>query len=130
MAEATSAPLRQRIAFLGMLRRVTAWANRFGLERKLSLGLLFASAAAGIATYGALTDRFVVDSDSKLLVLLLYVDLILLVLLGAVVVRRLAILWAERRRGLAGSRLHGQLVLLFSVPPSATVTVITAVPAA
>ena len=126
MAEATSAPLRQRIAFLGMLRRVTAWANRFGLERKLSLGLLFASAAAGIATYGALTDRFVVDSDSKLLVLLLYVDLILLVLLGAVVVRRLAILWAERRRGLAGSRLHGQLVLLFSVV-AVTPTIIVAV---
>jgi two-component system nitrogen regulation sensor histidine kinase NtrY len=126
MAEATSAPSRKRIAFLGMLRRVTAWANRFGLERKLSLGLLFASAAAGIATYGALTDRFVVDSDSKILVLLLYVDLILLVLLGAVVVRRLAILWAERRRGLAGSRLHGQLVLLFSVV-AVTPTIIVAV---
>ena len=126
MAEATSAPSRQRIAFLGMLRRVTAWANQFGLERKLSLGLLFASAAAGIATYGALTDRFVVDSDSKVLVLLLYVDLILLVLLGAVVVRRLAILWAERRRGLAGSRLHGQLVLLFSVV-AVTPTIIVAV---
>ena len=109
-----------------MLRRVTAWANRFGLERKLSLGLLFASAAAGIATYGALTDRFVVDSDLKVLVLLLYVDLILLVLLGAVVVRRLAILWAERRRGLAGSRLHGQLVLLFSVV-AVTPTIIVAV---
>ena len=40
MAEASSMPARQRIAFLGMLRRLTAWANRFGLERKLSIGLL------------------------------------------------------------------------------------------
>ncbi|MDF2764663.1 MAG: sensor histidine kinase [Rhodospirillales bacterium] len=126
MAEASSMPARQRIAFLGMLRRLTAWANRVGLERKLSIGLLFASAAAGIATYGALTDRFVVGPGSKLLILLLYVDLILLVLLGAVVVRRLAVLWAERRRGLAGSRLHGQLVLLFSVV-AVTPTIIVAI---
>jgi two-component system nitrogen regulation sensor histidine kinase NtrY len=119
-------PARRRIALLGMLRRLTAWANRVGLERKLSIGLLFASAAAGIATYGALTDRFVVGPGSKLLILLLYVDLILLVLLGAVVVRRLAVLWAERRRGLAGSRLHGQLVLLFSVV-AVTPTIIVAI---
>ena len=126
MAEASSMPARRRIALLGMLRRLTAWANRVGLERKLSIGLLFASAAAGIATYGALTDRFVVGPGSKLLILLLYVDLILLVLLGAVVVRRLAVLWAERRRGLAGSRLHGQLVLLFSVV-AVTPTIIVAI---
>ncbi len=126
MTEAISIPSRRRIALLGMLRRLTVWASRIGLERKLSLGLLFASAAAGIATYGALTDRFVVDPGSKLLILLLYVDLILLVLLGAVVVRRLAVLWAERRRGLAGSRLHGQLVLLFSVV-AVTPTIIVAI---
>jgi hypothetical protein len=33
MAEATSIPSRQRIALLGMLRRLTAWANKVGLER-------------------------------------------------------------------------------------------------
>ena len=126
MAQAPSIPARQRIALLGMLRRLSVWGGRVGLERKLSLGLLFASTAAGIATYGALTDRFVVGPDSKLLILLLYVDLILLVLLGAVVVRRLAVLWAERRRGLAGSRLHGQLVLLFSVV-AVTPTIIVAI---
>jgi two-component system, NtrC family, nitrogen regulation sensor histidine kinase NtrY len=126
MAEASSLPARRRIALLGLLRRVTAWANRFGLERKLSIGLLFASAATGIATYGALTDRFVVGPGSKLLILLLYIDMILLVLLGAVVVRRLAVLWAERRRGLAGSRLHSQLVLLFSVV-AVTPTIIVAI---
>jgi two-component system, NtrC family, nitrogen regulation sensor histidine kinase NtrY len=126
MAEATSGTQRQRVALTGYLRRVTVWAGRVGLERKLSLILLVASAAAGLATYGALSDRFVVGPGSKLLILLLYIDLILLVLLGAVVVRRLAVLWAERRRGLAGSRLHGQLVLLFSVL-AVTPTIIVAV---
>ena len=48
MAEASSVPPR-KLALSGMLRRLTAWANRIGLERKLSIGLLFASAAAGIA---------------------------------------------------------------------------------
>ena len=126
MAEAASGRVRRRIALSTLLRRLTAWANSVGLERKVSLGLLFASAASGLATYGALTDRFVVGPGSKLLILLLYIDLILLVLLGAVVMRRLAVLWAERRRGLAGSRLHGQLVLLFSVL-AVTPTIIVAI---
>src|SRR5262245_52780515 len=106
MAQATTSTGRQRVALTRYLRHVTACAARVGLERKLSITLLVASAAAGLATYGALTDRFVVGPGSKLLILLLYFALILLVLLGAVVVRRLALLWAERRRGLAGSRLH------------------------
>ena len=38
----------------------------------------------------------------------------MLLLLGAVLAGRLTRVWAERRRGSAGSRLHVRLVLLFS----------------
>ena len=36
-------------------------------------------------------------------------------LLGVVVARRLVLVWTERRQGLAGSKLHVRLVLLFSL---------------
>src|SRR5690606_31849601 len=42
-------------------------------------------------------------------------DLALLLLLGVVVARRLVMLWSERRRGSAGSRLHARLVVMFSL---------------
>jgi two-component system nitrogen regulation sensor histidine kinase NtrY len=48
------------------------------------------------------------------ILLLLNLDLVLLLLLGAVVARRIVQLWAERRRGSAGSRLHVRLVVIFS----------------
>ena len=53
--------------------------------------------------------------DPKTVLLLLYFDAVLMLLLAVVVARRLAKVWAERRRGLAGSKLHVRLVFLFSV---------------
>jgi two-component system nitrogen regulation sensor histidine kinase NtrY len=46
---------------------------------------------------------------------LLNLDLVLLLLLAALVAKRLVEVWAERRRGLAGSRLQVRLVGLFSL---------------
>ncbi|MBZ0324961.1 MAG: PAS domain-containing sensor histidine kinase, partial [Alphaproteobacteria bacterium] len=48
-------------------------------------------------------------------VLLLNLDLVLLLALGAVVARAIVRLWAERRRRLAGSRLHVRFVVMFGI---------------
>jgi two-component system nitrogen regulation sensor histidine kinase NtrY len=45
---------------------------------------------------------------------LVLANLISLLLLGAALASRLTLVWVERRRGSAGSRLHVRLVLLFS----------------
>ncbi len=61
---------------------------------------------------------------------LLYLDVILLLLLGAVVARRLAQLIMARWQGSAGSRLHARLVALFSlvaVAPAIVVAVFSVV---
>ena len=47
-------------------------------------------------------------------VALVLANLIVLLLLGAVLAGRLTRVWAERRRGSVGSRLHVRLVMLFS----------------
>ncbi|MGH7060487.1 MAG: ATP-binding protein, partial [Stellaceae bacterium] len=57
---------------------------------------------------------------------LLNLDLILLLALGALLAERLLQVWAERRRGLAGSRLQIRLVVLFSLI-AVTPTIIVAV---
>jgi two-component system nitrogen regulation sensor histidine kinase NtrY len=96
-------------------RRFTRWAHRVGMARKLAIGLTVAALVSGIATYIAFTGSSPLGPDPKIVLFLLNLDLVLLLLLGAVVARRIVNLWVERRRGQAGSRLHVRLVVLFSI---------------
>jgi two-component system nitrogen regulation sensor histidine kinase NtrY len=111
---------------LTLLRRIGAWGARTGLERKLALTLVLASLLSGLATYGAITGYIDSPPDPRTILLLLLLDLILLLLLVVVVARRLVVLWLERRRGMAGARLHARLVLWFSLG-AVTPTIVLAV---
>ncbi len=89
--------------------RLVQWAR--GLELTLAL----AAVGSGVLTYAALTGSSPFGPDPQTVINLLLVDLVLLLLLGLVVSRRLVRLWMERRRGSAGSHLHTRMVKLFSV---------------
>ena len=95
------------------LRRLRIWWRRSKLNRTLTYVLVAAAVASGLATLATMASASEPDPDTVLI--LLYLDVILLLLLGVVVARRLVSVWAERRRGLAGSRLHVRLALLFSL---------------
>lgn len=125
MDEATSG-IKPLGAPSGRSRQFLAWAERVGLGRKLAVALIVAALAAGVATYIALTESPPFGSSPTKILLLLNVDLILLLALGTVIARRVVQIWAERRRGSAGSRLHSRLVMLFSVL-SATPAIVVAV---
>ena len=95
--------------------RFRLWSRRVGLGRKMAYALAAAAVASGLATVATLTGSSPLEPDPKTVLLLLYLDAVLLLLLAVVVARRLVSVWAERRRGLAGSGLHVRLVMLFSV---------------
>src|SRR5271156_2567090 len=69
--------------------------------------------AVGIATFGLLA-RSPGNVRPDIGVALVLANLVSLLLLGAALAGRLTLVWVERRRGSAGSRLHVRLVLLFS----------------
>jgi len=125
-----SQPARQR---RGWWAHTTDWARRRGVERILMIVLLVAAVLSGIATFGTVTGRLpgtTGESGNTLLFVLLLIDLILLLLLSIIVVRRLVVIWVERRRGLAGSRLHSRLVGFFSllaIAPAILVAIFSAV---
>jgi two-component system nitrogen regulation sensor histidine kinase NtrY len=97
------------------MRRVRIWAGRTGLGRKIAIALAIPALGSGIATYLALTGAPPFGPHPNAVLSLLNLDLILLLALGAVIAKRLIEVWAERRRGLAGSRLQVRLVVLFSL---------------
>jgi two-component system nitrogen regulation sensor histidine kinase NtrY len=100
---------------MSLTRQVRTWAGGIGLWRKVVVALAAASLASGIATYLALTGAPPFRHRPGAVLTLLNLDLILLLVLAAVVAKRLVEVWAERRRGLAGSRLQIRLVGLFSL---------------
>lgn len=110
-------------------QRLGGWATRVGLARKCAIGLAAAAIVSGVLTYLALSGVAPFGAEPQNVLILLNIDLVLLLLLGAVVAFRLVRLWLERRRGSAGSRLHTRIVGLFSfvaVTPTILVAVFSA----
>jgi len=91
------------------------WAGRVGLGRKLAIVLGIFAALSGAATIAVLRGMWPGATSPHLDQLFLLLNLVLLLPLVAIIAWRLVQLWAERRRGLAGSRLHTRLVVLFSL---------------
>ncbi len=97
-------------------QRFLRWSARMGLTKRLAFALSLAALAAGFATYAAMTESAPFgQSNPRTVTLLLTLDLALLLTLGVLISRRIVGIWMGRRRGLAGSRLHTRLVLVFSL---------------
>jgi two-component system nitrogen regulation sensor histidine kinase NtrY len=111
---------------MDLMRRLRLWAGRVALGRKIAIALAIPALGSGVATYLALTGAPPFGPHPAAVLSLLNLDLVLLLALGAIIAKRLIEVWAERRRGLAGSRLQIRLVVLFSLI-AVTPTIIVAV---
>ncbi len=106
--------------------RKRSWAGKFGRfffrrgwSGKFAIILLFAIIASGIATYAALSEAPPFGNDPNAVIWLLNLDLVILLMLVGLIARRFAKLLSGRRKGLAGSKLHMRLVVIFSVMAAA-----------
>jgi two-component system, NtrC family, nitrogen regulation sensor histidine kinase NtrY len=99
---------------MSLAQQVRSWAGGMSLWRQITVALAVAALGSGIATYLALTGALPWRGPYTVLALL-FLDRVLLFVLAAVVAKRFYEVWAQRRRGLAGSRLQVRLVGLFSL---------------
>jgi two-component system nitrogen regulation sensor histidine kinase NtrY len=109
-----------------VFRKLGRWARRHGLGRVVASALAVASILSGFFTYAFMAGLPPFGENPETLLLLLNVDLVLLMLIGTVVAKRLVQVWTERQRGSAGSKLHIRLVILFSavaVTPASIVAI-------
>ena len=116
-SNSTAKTLRQRFA---------SWSRRHDLPRWLAIGLACAALACGAITYATMSGSAPFAPDPQTILILLNVDLVLLLSLGALVASQLVKLWIERRRGAAGARLHIRMATLFSLV-ALTPTIVVAV---
>jgi two-component system nitrogen regulation sensor histidine kinase NtrY len=100
---------------MSVAREFALWAGRVRLVRRLAPGLAVAALLSMLATYAALRGWPPFDGQPHLDQLFLLLNLVLVLPLFAIVAWRLVQAWTERRRGMAGSRLHVRLVVLFSL---------------
>ncbi len=116
--------------WLGAWLRFRVWARQVKLSRNLGYVLGAAAVASGIATVAAMTSTQKGSADLQTVVALLYLDVVLLLLLAAVVARKLITVWVERRRGRGGAGLHVRFAVLFSavaVTPAVLVVAFSAI---
>ncbi len=99
--------------------------RRIDVERRLALFLVVLAVIAGFMTYLVIFQTPPYGSSIHTVLFLLNLDLVILLLLGLIVARRLVRLWLERKSGLAGSKLHGKLVALFAVVAVAPAIVVS-----
>ncbi|WP_239451514.1 sensor histidine kinase NtrY-like [Elioraea rosea] len=109
----------------GVLRRTMEWLVVGRAGRWVTLGIAIASVAAGVFTFAAVTGTGALGLPPGSILWLVNANLALLLALAAILAVRVVRVWAERRRGSAGSRLHVRLVVLFglvAVTPTIIVT--------
>ncbi len=99
----------------GLWARLSRWAVRVNLERKLAILFVVGGVTSGIATFAGMTDNLPALADPTTILLLLNADLIFLLGIGVVIARRMVLVWLARRQGIAGAKLHARLVALFSI---------------
>ncbi len=97
---------------VSLKKRLWNHIKRLALSRRAAVLLTVAAVASCLATYSVLTRR---STDIDTIYGLLNLDLVLLLLMGAVVARQVVRLWSEKKRGIAGARLHVRLVFIFGV---------------
>jgi two-component system, NtrC family, nitrogen regulation sensor histidine kinase NtrY len=100
------------------------------LGRVGTLLLAAIALALGIATFSVLSGGLTLARRPHVEIVLFGANLLALALLGLALIVRLAKVLGERRRGLAGSRLHVRLVLLFGVVAVVPTTVVAVFAAA
>ncbi|MCK5042216.1 MAG: PAS domain-containing sensor histidine kinase [Sphingomonadales bacterium] len=88
--------------------------NNIGGKAEVTLAML--AIVSGVATYFAMSQKSTpIDLDSGTLQFLMLGNVVFLLALAGLIGRRLARLWAARRQGIAGSKLHSRIVGFFSL---------------
>jgi len=98
-----------------LYRSLALWAAWRRLREQLALFLVVAALVLGASTYVAMTRSPFFGTGPVTVATLLFLDLVVLLLLGTLVAGRIYAVWLKKRRGQAASRLHVRIVSVFTM---------------
>lgn len=96
-------------------RKLRFWLYRRSPKTKLDLFVIILAIILGFTTYIALTAGIPFGEDPDTIIWLLNADIIVLLILTSLIGRRIISLWSNRKKNVAASKLHVQLVLTFGI---------------
>jgi two-component system nitrogen regulation sensor histidine kinase NtrY len=96
-------------------RKLRFWLRRRSPSTKADLFIVILSVFIGILTYIALANNGPFSQDPNSIIWILNIDIVMLLLLIVVVGRRILSVWSNRRKRVAASKLHTQLVFTFGI---------------
>ena len=96
----------------GYMQKIFRFASWLMLSRRVAVFLTVAALLSCLATYLVLTKR---STDIDTVYWLLNLDLVLLLLMGTLISSQIVRLWSEKKRGIAGAKLHVRLVFVFGL---------------
>jgi two-component system nitrogen regulation sensor histidine kinase NtrY len=123
-----TAPAAAAAARPALLARAGARLYAIAVSRTVAVALAVLALVLGIGSFFLITGDAPIGTTA--VVALVYANLAVLLLLGTAVAVRVVRVWAERRRGSAGAKLHTRLVLLFggiAVAPTIAVGILSGV---
>lgn len=100
---------------LNVSERFVQWARKVRLTRHLAFILTIAFIISGSATYYAITHGSEAFGPDPATVTLLLTDLVLLLALSIILIKRFVYLWLSRKSNSAGSRLQSRIIIMFTI---------------
>jgi len=91
------------------------WLDKINSSRKTVVVVAVLALFSGIGTYTVFAKSGAAGPNPDVVLGFMYLNLVLLIVIGLLVSKRLLRIWSQRRQGLAGSQLHTRMVVLFSV---------------
>ncbi|MEI8320519.1 MAG: PAS domain-containing sensor histidine kinase [Alphaproteobacteria bacterium] len=98
------------------------------LRHNISVLFFVFALALTVITLSILSGFSVFSTNPKLVLYLLVTDVVVFLVLGILIARKLVELWIERKKGLAGSKIHVRLSLIFgglAIAPAITMTLLS-----
>lgn len=99
---------RLRLLFASWLRQKSA-------TNKIAILLAVLALCAGYLTYAALNNIFPFENSSSAIIWMLNIDLIIILSFLILIIRRISLIWASRKEGAAGAKLHVKLIYIFTL---------------
>lgn len=92
-----------------------SWLKQRAMGNKAAVFLVICALISGFLTYSALNALPPFEDNPNAILWMLNIDFIIVILFAILIIRQISLIWASRKKGVAGAKLHIRLIYIFSL---------------